>query len=115
MQSWSFGPPGGRRRFSSASLGGPSRFARRRARAWRRRMASEEVLLQPHNYPGRLIIVEGIDGSGKTTQIMLLHRWLRSLGQNVFFTEWNSAELVRSTTRRGKKSRTLTPTTFSLL
>ncbi|GMU22074.1 MAG: thymidylate kinase [Phycisphaerae bacterium] len=71
--------------------------------------------LQPHSYPGRLIIVEGIDGSGKSTQIRLLHRWLESQGYNVYFTEWNSAELVRKTTKKGKKKRSLTPTTFSLL
>jgi dTMP kinase len=78
-------------------------------------MTNSELLLQPHNYPGRLIIVEGIDGSGKSTQIKLVQRWLVSLGYNVFFTEWNSADLVKKTTKRGKKSRSLTPTTFSLL
>ena len=70
---------------------------------------------QPHPYPGKLIIVEGIDGSGKSTQLLLLQKWLESKGYNVFFTEWNSSELVRETTRKGKKSKTLTPTTFSLL
>lgn len=70
---------------------------------------------QPHPYPGKLIIVEGIDGSGKSTQLLLLHKWLASRGFNVFFTEWNSSELVRETTRKGKKSKALTPTTFSLL
>jgi dTMP kinase len=74
-----------------------------------------ESTLQPHNYPGRLIIVEGIDGSGKSTQIRLVQRWLESLGYNVFFTEWNSADLVKKTTKKGKKNRSLTPTTFSLL
>lgn len=70
---------------------------------------------QPHPYPGKLIIVEGIDGSGKSTQLLLLQKWLTSKGYNVFFTEWNSSELVRETTRRGKKNKSLTPTTFSLL
>ncbi|MBI5854825.1 MAG: dTMP kinase [Nitrospirae bacterium] len=70
---------------------------------------------QSHPYPGKLIIVEGIDGSGKSTQLLLLQKWLESKGYNVFFTEWNSSELVRETTKKGKKSKTLTPTTFSLL
>ncbi len=70
---------------------------------------------QPHQFPGKLIIVEGIDGSGKSTQLLLLQKWLEAKGLNIFFTEWNSSELVRETTRRGKKSKTLTPTTFSLL
>ncbi len=68
-----------------------------------------------HRYPGKLFIVEGIDGSGKSTQVRLLERWLMSMGYSVFFTEWNSAELVKKTTKRGKKKRILTPTTFSLL
>jgi dTMP kinase len=68
-----------------------------------------------HPYPGKLIIVEGIDGSGKSTQLLLLHKWLESKGYKVFFTEWNSSELVKDTTKRGKKNKTLTPTTFSLL
>jgi dTMP kinase len=72
-------------------------------------------LTKPHPYPGKLIIVEGIDGSGKSTQIALLHRWLLAQGQNVFFTEWNSSALVRRSLRRGKKKDLLTPTTFSVL
>ena len=66
-------------------------------------------------YPGRLIAVEGIDGSGKSTQIYLLQRWLELQGLKVFFSEWNSSELVKSATRRGKAERLLTPTTFSLI
>ncbi len=64
---------------------------------------------------GVLIVVEGIDGSGKSTQIHLLHRWLVSEGYRVFFSEWNSSELVKGTTKLGKKRKALTPTTFSLI
>ena len=72
-------------------------------------------LNEPHSFPGKLIIVEGIDGSGKSTQLMLLKKWLEAQDFHVFFTEWNSSALVRDTTKRGKKNKSLTPTTFSLL
>src|SRR5882724_2771367 len=64
---------------------------------------------------GKLIVVEGIDGSGKSTQISLLSHWLRSQGYAVSFSEWNSSPLVKQTTRRGKRKEMFTPTTFSLL
>lgn len=66
-------------------------------------------------YTGRLIAVEGIDGSGKSTQIYLLMRWLEQQNLKVFFSSWNSSELVKSATRRGKNTNLLTPTTFSLI
>src|SRR5580700_5706711 len=66
-------------------------------------------------YPGALIVVEGTDGSGKSTQLYLLKRWLEIGGYRLHFTEWNSSPLVKSATRRGKQKRLLTPTTFSLL
>lgn len=66
-------------------------------------------------FPGRLIAVEGLDGSGKSTQIYLLKRWLELQGLKVFFTEWNSSVLVKSATSKGKKRELLTPTTFSLI
>jgi dTMP kinase len=72
-------------------------------------------LYDPHRYPGRLITVEGIDGSGKSTQLLLLQRWLTARGYRVHFTEWNSSPLVRRAMKRGKKKDLLTPTTFSLL
>lgn len=71
--------------------------------------------MSPRRDPGVLIAVEGLDGSGKSTQIHLLHEWLYGLRLRVHFTEWNSSSLVRNATRRGKKKQLLTPTTFSLI
>ena len=68
-----------------------------------------------HQYPGRLFVVEGVDGSGKSTQIALLRQWLISEGYTVFFSEWNSSPLVKKTTSKGKRKQLLTPTTFSLI
>ncbi|MGC1377290.1 MAG: thymidylate kinase [Anaerolineales bacterium] len=64
---------------------------------------------------GKLIVVEGLDGSGKSTQVHLLQRWLELEGYRVYFTEWNSSPIVRKVTKRGKKEQLLTPTTFSLI
>jgi dTMP kinase len=72
-------------------------------------------LTSPHEYPGTLIVVEGIDGSGKTTQLALLTKWLVAEGHRVFVTEWNSSALVKVATKSGKKKNALTPMTFSLL
>src|SRR6187401_1315583 len=72
-------------------------------------------LTTPHEYPGKLFVVEGIDGSGKTTQLALLAKWLSAAGHPVFQTEWNSSALVKAATKTGKKKNALTPMTFSLL
>ena len=66
-------------------------------------------------YPGALVVVEGIDGSGKSTQLYLLKRWLEIGGYRTHFTEWNSSPLVKSANKRGKQRRMLTPTTYSLI
>jgi len=68
-----------------------------------------------HHFPGKLFVVEGTDGSGKSTQLALLYQWLKAEGYPVFFSEWNSSPLVKDTTRRAKKRRLFTPATFSLL
>jgi dTMP kinase len=73
------------------------------------------ILTKPHEYPGKLFVVEGIDGSGKTTQLGLLAKWLIAEGHRVFLTEWNSSVLVKAATKTGKKKTALTPMTFSLL
>ncbi len=67
------------------------------------------------DYPGKLIIVEGIDGSGKSTQLDLLQKWLTSEGYLIAFSEWNSSPQIRRITKRGKKNKQLTPLSFSLV
>src|SRR5579864_2805987 len=79
------------------------------------RTSSIKSPIPKRQYPGALVVVEGIDGSGKSTQLYLLKRWLEIGGYRIHFTEWNSSPLVKSATRRGKQRRLLTPTTFSLL
>ncbi|MBR5303610.1 MAG: dTMP kinase [Candidatus Gastranaerophilales bacterium] len=68
-----------------------------------------------HDYKGLLICVEGIDGSGKTTQLELLYSWLKSKKLDVLLTEWNSSELIANTTKKAKKKNLLSGRTFSLL
>lgn len=68
-----------------------------------------------HKYKGVLICVEGIDGSGKSTQIELLNSWLISSNIDTILTQWNSSELISNTTKKAKKKNLLSGRTFSLL
>src|SRR5258708_26670330 len=61
-------------------------------------------------YPGALIGVEGTDGSGKSTQLYLLKRWLEIGGYRPHFTEWNYSPLVQAATRHGKQRPVRVPT-----
>jgi dTMP kinase len=65
--------------------------------------------------PGKLIIVEGIDGSGKSTQLDLLRKYLVGEGYCVAFSEWNSSPIVKGVTQKGKKKQLLTPLSFCLI
>src|SRR5262245_8029026 len=76
---------------------------------------SPDTLAQGRKLPGRLIIVEGIDGSGKSTQLDLLRKWLVNQGYLVVSSEWNSSPIVKSTTRLGKRQHLLSPVSFSLI
>src|SRR5579859_5657729 len=79
------------------------------------RSAEVSITVEDHKLPGRLIIVEGIDGSGKSTQLDLLRKWLTNQGYLVIFSEWNSSPIVKGITRRGKRKQLLTPMSFSLI
>jgi len=86
-----------------------------RCRAREKVMAEKRAEVPSVGPKGMLIAVEGLDGSGKSTQIHLVRRWLELGGYKVFFTEWNSSLVVKAATKKGKKRQLLTPTTFSLI
>ncbi len=77
--------------------------------------ATPRQILRERPIEGKLIAVEGLDGSGKSTQLYLLKRWIEMQDLKVFFTEWNSSVMVKNITSKAKKLQLLTPTTFSLI
>ena len=117
LQSLDSGGSGGRGGDGAESSGPAAKRRRPRRGATVSARTSDGTVygVRTRDYPGRLFIVEGIDGSGKSTQLTLLSQWLRGLGYPVVYSEWNSSPIVRVTTRRGKKRKILTPHTFSLI
>ena len=70
---------------------------------------------QSHGYPGWLVVVEGVDGSGRATHLELLELWLKVQGYAVLRSDWNSSKLVARTIRDARKQHSLTPLTYSVL
>ena len=77
--------------------------------------ADSPSLLIPHAYPGRLIAAEGLDGSGKSTQLQLLQFWLQAEGYEVVITEWTSSKLIKRALKAGKKQGNMDPVLLSIL
>jgi dTMP kinase len=68
-----------------------------------------------HSYPGKLIVLEGTDGVGRTTQAALLQNWLAVEGYSAVVTEWKSSELICRVIDKAKSKNALNTITFSLL
>ena len=66
------------------------------------RLASE---IQHTKYPGKLIVVEGLDGAGKSSNIKHLKKYLKRLGHNVHVTAWNSAKNISKAIKQIKKDK----------
>ena len=64
--------------------------------------------------PGRLIVIEGTDGVGRSTQLNLLRPWLESSGYAVVDTEMTRSELVGAGLKQAKEGHTLGPITLNL-
>jgi dTMP kinase len=76
---------------------------------------SKSTVADP-NHKGLLIVVEGVDGSGKSTQLEMLQNWLNANGFATVKTEWTSSETIRPLIKQIKKEETIvSPETFSLL
>lgn len=65
--------------------------------------------------PGRLIVIEGTDGVGRSTHISLLKEWLESRGYAVVNTGLRRSELAGGGIERAKRGNTLDPLTLNLL
>lgn len=64
---------------------------------------------------GRLIVIEGSDGVGRTTQIGLLKTWLEVQGYGVVETGWTRSPLVGATIDLAKAGHDMNVMTFNLL
>lgn len=64
---------------------------------------------------GKLVVVEGTDGVGRSTQISLLRQWLEVQGHAVVETGWTRSKLVGKTITEAKSGHMLSPLTYTLL
>ena len=64
--------------------------------------------------PGRLIVVEGTDGVGRSTQIAMLREWLEAEGYAVLVTGFRRSELAANGIDRAMRGNTLDPLTLNL-
>lgn len=67
------------------------------------------------NEPGRLIVVEGTDGAGRSTHLALLREWLETRGFGVAHSELTRGRLAGDGLRRAKQGHTLGRLTMDLL
>jgi len=67
-----------------------------------------------HKMSGKLIVLEGTDGVGRSTQTKLLRRWLEAEGYAVSDTGLRRSELTQAGLNEAKKGHTLSPITMSL-
>ena len=66
-------------------------------------------------YEGLLIVIEGADGSGKSTQLELLKRSIQDKSYGVMVSEWKTSRLIAKVIDDAKERNLLNATTYSLL
>ncbi|MFL5797950.1 MAG: dTMP kinase [Actinomycetota bacterium] len=70
--------------------------------------------IEESTLPGRLIVIEGTDGVGRSTQVALLKEWLEDRGYAVLDTGLVRSELAGPGIKRAKEGHTLDPITLNL-
>ena len=63
--------------------------------------------IDPQELRGNLIVIEGADGVGRSTQIWLLKQWLETKGHAVLATRMQRSALAGKGLRQAKKGTTL--------
>jgi dTMP kinase len=80
------------------------------------RKAQQEIeQVDLSNKKGLLIVFEGLDGSGKSTQVKLLADLFSKIGNKVIVSKWNSADRISSIIKELKSKKDLKPQTWGLL
>jgi dTMP kinase len=70
--------------------------------------------VDPAELHGRLIVIEGPDAVGRSTQVMQLRQWLEQEGHAVLDTGMARSALVGKTIQQAKAGNTLGPVTMTL-
>ncbi|MBQ2983813.1 MAG: dTMP kinase [Candidatus Gastranaerophilales bacterium] len=73
------------------------------------------MLKKPHGYDGLLIVIEGTDGSGKSTQVNMLSQYVKDKCFGVTVSEWKTSRLISGVINEAKEKNMLNTTTYSLL
>ena len=71
--------------------------------------------LNPSDLKGKLIVIEGTDGVGRSTHIELLQEWLEVQGYGVITTGWTRSSLMSRTIDTAKQGNILDHWSLSLL
>ena len=67
------------------------------------------------NYNGLLIVIEGTDGAGKSTQVNLLSQHIKNQCYGCTVSQWKTSRLISGVINEAKEKNMLNSTTYSLL
>jgi dTMP kinase len=71
--------------------------------------------MKKHNYKGKLIAFEGVNGSGKSLQLHLLKDWLQIEGYGVVESKREESKLLAKTIKDARRNKALNYITYSLI